>query len=323
MILLINPRSSLDSRMLASNKKSFCFFIVNGFAGSLLICNLFSGFLAKIFILLILFGQIGSYIKVFSQDIHDLSHSKQFADYLYKTKQFQLASEEFERIVFLDSANQNFKLKLINSHRKAGNYNLALDKFSQFYGSELINLSANFAEEYVKLLFFTKQDSLAYNYLSLNRTIHPGTRQNFQLASLLLQKKWDKSFQFAMEYPISSDKKNTDLHLLAYEAKQLKYKKPGVAALMSAIIPGSGKAYTKNWKDAFISFVFVSVNAWQAYRGFNKYGSESVYGWAFAGLATSFYIGGIYGSAKSAKKYNKNINDELFHKATHIVLDNM
>ena len=275
------------------------------------------------FRLVSLIALMNTFIIIHSQDIHDLNHSKQFADYLYKTGQFQLASEEFERIAFLDSTNQNIKLKLINSYRKSENYSLALNRIDLFFGEQLFDLPADFAEEYVKLLMFTKQDSLAYLYLSLNKTLIPGTRQNYQLGSLLLQKKWDESFQYAMNYPVSSDKKNADLHLLAFEAKQLKYKKPGVAALMSVVIPGSGKAYTGNWKDAAISFIFVSVNAWQAYRGFNKYGTESVYGWVFAGLTIGFYIGGIYGSAKSAKKYNKKIDDEFYHKATHIVLDGM
>jgi len=277
----------------------------------------------KIFGLINLIILINNSNPVFSQDIHDLNHSKQFADYLYKTGQFKFASEEFERIVFLDSKNLTFKLKLINSYRKAEDYYPALNRFNLFFGNSLFELPAEFAEEYVKLLMLTKQDSLAYNYLSLNKTLNPDARQNYQLASLLLQKKWDESFQYAMKYPVNSDKKNADLHLLAFEAKQLKYKNPGVAALMSAVVPGSGKAYTKNWKDAVISFIFVSVNAWQAYRGFNKYGNKSVYGWVFAGLASGFYIGNIYGSAKSAKKYNKKIDDEFYHKATHIVLDDM
>ncbi len=266
---------------------------------------------------------IGVFNILLSQDIHDLNHSKQFADYLYKTGQFQLASEEFERIVFLDSSNQNLKLKLINSHRKAKNFDQALGRFNLFFGKQPIDISADFAEEYVRLLILTKQDDEAYNYLSLNKSLKAEVRQTYQLASLLLQKKWDESFQYAMNYPVNSNKKNIGLHLLAFEAKQLKYKKTGVAALMSAIIPGSGKAYTKNWKDAVISFIFVSINTWQAYRGFNKYGSESAYGWVFAGLATGFYIGGIYGSAKSATKYNINIDDEFYHKTTHIVLDDM
>ena len=258
-----------------------------------------------------------------AQDIHDLNHSKQFADFLYKTGQFQLAAEESERIVFLDPTNRNLKLKLIKSYRKANSYQQALSKFDILFKENLIKLQADFAEEYVKLLIFTKQDSTAYSYLSLNKTLNPTTRQNYQLASLLLQKKWDDSFQYAMKYPVIDNTKNTKLHLLAFEAKQLKYKKPAVAGLMSAIIPGSGKAYTKNWKDAAISFIFVGVNAWQAYRGFNKYGTQSAYGWVFAGLSAGFYFGNIYGSVKSVKKYNKKLDDALYHKAEHTIFDNM
>ena len=184
-------------------------------------------------------------------------------------------------------------------------------------------MPANFAEEYIKLLLLSKQDSLAYNYLGSNKTLNPNTRQNYQLASLIMQKKWDLSFAYAMKHPVTYDKKNAALHVLAIEANQLKYKKPGVAALFSIVIPGSGKVYTKNWKDAVMSFVMVGVNTWQAYRGFNKYGSGSVYGWAFIGLAGAFYIGNVYGSAKSAKKYNKKIDDKFYHKASHIVLDDL
>jgi len=258
-----------------------------------------------------------------AQNIHDLNHSKQFADFLYKTEQFQLAAEELERIVFLDPTDRNLKLKLIKSYRKANSYQQALNKFDILFKENLIELPPDFAEEYVKLLIFTKQDSTAYNYLSLNKTLNPTTRQNYQLATLLLQKKWDDSFQYAMKYPVKDNTKNTNLHLLAFEAKQLKYKKPVVAGLMSAIIPGSGKAYTKNWKDAAISFIFVGVNAWQAYRGFDKYGSKSAYGWVFAGLSVGFYFGNIYGSVKSVKKYNKKLDDALYHKAEHTIFDNM
>lgn len=273
------------------------------------------------FLILLVF--LSGIFQIRAQDIHDLNHSKQFADFLYKTGQYQLASEEYERIVFLDSTDSNLILKLIKSYRKANNYQQALSKFDILFHKQLVDLQVDFAEEYVKLLIYTKQDSLAYSYLSLNKTLNPTTRQNYQLASLLLQKKWDDSFRYAMKYPLADNTKNASLHLLAVEAKQLKYKKPAVAGLMSAILPGAGKAYTKNWKDAAISFIFVGVNAWQAYRGFNKYGSQSAYGWVFAGLATGFYFGNIYGSVKSAKKYNKKIDDELYHKAEHTIFDDM
>ncbi|MCF6240611.1 MAG: hypothetical protein L3J74_04610 [Bacteroidales bacterium] len=257
------------------------------------------------------------------QDIHDLNHSKQFADYLFKTRQYSLAAEEYERIVFMDSVNVQNKYMLILSYHKAKDYHRALNRFTYFFNKQLKTMPANFAEEYVKLLLLTKQADSAFNYLNINKSLNWELKQNYQLAALLLQKKWDDSFKYAVNYPLTNEKMNARLHLLAFEAKNIKYKKPVTAALMSVIVPGSGKFYTKNWKDGIIAMTFVGVNAWQAYRGFKKYGKKSAYGWIFAGLSASFYIGNIYGAAKSAKKYNKKLDDELYKKALHVALDDL
>lgn len=261
-------------------------------------------------------------VQAKGQDIHDLNHSKQFADYLFKTRQYSLAAEEYERIVFMDSVNVQNKYLLILSYRKAKEYNQALNRFTFFF-KDIRTMPVNFAEEYAKLLLLTKQADSAFNFLSMNHSLNTEFKQNYQLAALLLQKKWDDSFKYARSYPLTNEKMNSRLHLLAFETKRIKYKKPVTAALLSAIVPGSGKFYTKNWKDGIIAMSFVGVNAWQAYRGFKKYGKNSTYAWIFAGLSASFYIGNIYGSAKSANKYNKKLDDELYKKALHIALDDL
>ncbi|MBN2756872.1 MAG: hypothetical protein JXR51_06800 [Bacteroidales bacterium] len=251
-----------------------------------------------------------------------MDHSLQFADYLFKTEQFDLASEEYERIVFLKPDNQQNKIKLIQSYRFSKKYDLALKKIEYFFGEKPTNIPVDFAEEYVKLLLITNKNEDAYNFLEINNSINPQKRQNYQLSSLLLQKKWDKAFVYALKNPvINNDKNNAELHLLAFKTKEVKYKKPFNAALFSALIPGSGKIYTKRWKDAVISFLFVGLNSWQSYRGFNKNGSESVYGWVFAGFASGFYVGNIYGSYKSAKKYNKEIDDEIYFKTAELTVN--
>jgi len=88
------------------------------------------------------------------------------------------------------------------------------------------------------------------------------------------------------------------------KASQLKRKSPALAACMSGIIPGSCKWYAGERKDAVIGFISIGMMAYQAYRGFKKEGTSSVYGWISAGLGTGFYLGNIYGSARSAKRYN-------------------
>jgi hypothetical protein len=93
----------------------------------------------------------------------------------------------------------------------------------------------------------------------------------------------------------------------------LKYKKPWLAGTFSAIVPGSGKIYSKRTQDGIYSFALVGLMAWQAYTGFHDKGTESVKGWIYAAAGTVFYIGNIHGSVVSAKLFNQKINHELVH----------
>ncbi|HAX96598.1 MAG TPA: hypothetical protein DCY35_08790, partial [Prolixibacteraceae bacterium] len=98
-----------------------------------------------------------------------------------------------------------------------------------------------------------------------------------------------------------------------------KRKSPALAALMSAVIPGSGKAYSERWGDAVISLLFVGSNAWASYRAFNKKGVKSVNGWIFGTLAFSFYSSNIWGSAQAAKSYNSEVNQRYQRNAEAII----
>lgn len=92
--------------------------------------------------------------------------------------------------------------------------------------------------------------------------------------------------------------------------------------MMSTIIPGSGKAYSKRWGDAVISFLFVTTNAYASYRAFNKKGIKSVNGWIFGGLAFSFYSANLWGSAKAARIYNSQLLQGYQDHAESIIYNN-
>jgi hypothetical protein len=258
---------------------------------------------------------------IVAQDLRDFEHTQKFANFLFQSKQFTLASEEYERLVYYDSTNNNSRLKLIQSYRLSGKFNIALQKFDRFFKDSLLLLKNDFAEELVKNLILEKENQKAIGYIDSNINFDENTRQNYTLAAILLKKDWDMAFEYALKNRVTGNKKNADLHVIAFQSKQLKYKKPFVAAMFSSVIPGTGKFYTKNWKDGIISLMLVGVNTWQAYRGFHKYGEQSAYGWVFAGFATTFYIGNVFGSYRSAKKYNIKLNEELYNKTWHLVVD--
>jgi len=72
------------------------------------------------------------------------------------------------------------------------------------------------------------------------------------------------------------------------------------AALLSAVLPGAGKAYCGRGADGLQSLLIVGTAALLAYRGFERDGRRSLEGWGGAGVGGVFYAGGIVGAAVSA-----------------------
>ncbi|NPA80719.1 MAG: hypothetical protein GXO29_06700 [Thermotogae bacterium] len=85
-------------------------------------------------------------------------------------------------------------------------------------------------------------------------------------------------------------------------------KSPAVAAALSALIPGLGKAYAGRWKDGLYSFAInssLALGLYLAARDDSK-PRMAVYGLAFA----YFYLGNIYGSYVAVRKMNERITLE-------------
>ncbi len=78
-------------------------------------------------------------------------------------------------------------------------------------------------------------------------------------------------------------------------------KSPLLAAGMSAILPGSGRAYAGRPWDGLMGFITVTLTANAAYVT-GRYGSNLEKG-IFIPIAAIFYAGEIYGAWRSAKYY--------------------
>ncbi len=261
-------------------------------------------------------------ISVKAQDLHDLEHSLKFANYLFASQQYALSAEEYERVIYLDSTNNHAILKLLQSYRLANKSQTAEQRFITLFQPQIYNVQNNIGKEYITNLILNKKFAETYNYIEKNKNLDKSYKETYQLACLLLQKKRNLAFDYAKNYKTTNEPKNANLHLLAVQYKHAKYKKAWLAAGLSYFIPGLGKVYTKDWKDGLMSFLLVGLNSWQAYRGFSRCGGNSRYGWIFAGIATSFYFSNIYGSYKSAKRYNKRLDDEIYNETLHIIIDN-
>lgn len=254
-------------------------------------------------------------VIVVAQDLFSKSNAYQFANYLYTQLDFELAEMEYQRLFFAQKSDSLAAARYFECNYQLQNYTKTQKVYQQYYKALPVQ-DAFVNNVYLRSLVLLNAPELQ---LELNE-IKPVHRDYYALTSYILQSDWDKAHQL---YAASSDdwcKKHASILVLQ---ETMQYKKPALAAAMSAVIPGAGKAYTGYWQDAVFSFLFVSLGAWQAYRGFDKKGVESVYGWIYGGLSAGFYIGDIFGSYKAANKRNYSINHELHHqvKATFLSTD--
>jgi len=262
-------------------------------------------FISCFFVLICLFAK--------SQNYYDAVHTKQFADFLFNTNQYNYAAQEYERLTFMQPQNDSAKLMLLKSYKLDKNYSLAIERLNGFFKLTPDSFPINFAKEYIELQIDNNNFSEAYKFASVNKTFSTGQKDEYKLLLLLLQQKWNDSYTYMITHKGSTDIKYANLLILANDAKNLNYKSPLLAGSLSAIIPGAGKFYTKNWRDGLLSFVIVGANFYQAYRGFERAGSKSAYGWIYLSLGTGFYLGNIFGSVKAAKTHNQKM-DELQHQ---------
>ena len=176
--------------------------------------------------------------------------------------------------------------------------------------------SINVHQEYVKL-----------NLLDGNK---------INLASIMAQSETESNFRQNLDltlrlisYPkqeltldgIETDRIDAGLLNLYYESSNIKHRSPFLAASFSTLIPGSGKIYSGRWTDGLIAFLFIGGTSFAAFRGFEKKGVESAYGWIMGSVSLGFYLGNIYGSAKAAKVFNSRQNAQYIEKVTDYYID--
>ncbi len=258
---------------------------------------------------------------IYSQNIFDYDHTEKFADYLFHSKDYQLAIQEFERLIFMNPENINAKLKLVKSYRYMNSDSIALKRFDNIFTNEDIYGQHDVSREYINLLINVNDYANSQLFLKSQNALNADEKICYQLFIDLYDKKWEDANNLILNNTKIQNKCFIDLQNFSAQAIHIKYKKPWVSGGLSSIIPGMGKIYSGYWRDGLISLLFVGITSWQAYRGFNKNGANSVYGWIYGGVGFGFYIGNIYGSVKAANKYNYTQDHKIIHQVDKVFTD--
>ena len=250
-----------------------------------------------------------------AQDLYNFENSKKYGEYLLKSGQYELAGKEYERLVFFTPESDTLKTQLLKSYRLSNQTNIGVFRTKQLY-PEAQTIPYAPALEYAKLLMQNKDWEGAKIFWNNNQSFKPDDKTIFNTTSEIFNNDF-KAARKSLESIQNKDFYVAEGYKTILE-KETHKKSPAFAGIMSAVVPGTGKAYSNNWRDGLVSLFFTAGMAFQSYRNFNKHGVKNYRGWVYGGIGFGFYLGNIYGSVKSTKEYNKKKINKLQHEASDI-----
>lgn len=249
------------------------------------------------------------------QNLYDLENSKAFADYLLKSGQYESAVNEYERVLYMAPQDSASFLELMRAYRLSEN-NLGGLRRSISYFPTQESMPRNFAVEFSKLLLNLEYKEDAKAFWQSNTYLLPDDKILLNSTVDIFEGNFSKALDQLNglqhpESPIAVGYKS-----LSTRGVRGPYKSPFLAGFLSTAIPGLGKVYTGDWKDAIVSVIFTGGMAFQAIRNFNRRGINDVRPWIYASVGMGFYLGNVVGSVKSAKDKNRKKINLLQHEAS-------
>jgi hypothetical protein len=255
-----------------------------------------------------------------NNSIFSIQNSFLYANYLVKTQDYALAAQTLKTLLTNDTLKNNaaqkdsISLQIAINHRKAAQFDSALAYLNPNYTK-----NTEFYKEYIHVLLLQRKFDFIFNLILKDTILTSESKELIKLDVYLLQGNWKKA-----EVQLENVKLNSMQKIYAYnkivdKGLETRKKKIWIGVLMSAFVPGLGKAYAQQYWEGIFSFSETVLLGFGAFHVFQQKGSSNVFGWTFAGLATGFYAGNIYGTVKSIKKYNQKIENQFRKDAEELV----
>ena len=254
-----------------------------------------------------------SILKAQDSSLYNQQNAHKYAGFLSLSGRHAECVSELERLNLLYPGNDQTQAFLIREYRLSG----ATDQALHFFESHRLT-GEQTASEMVTSLILAGKPTEANRVLQNTREILPPERLTYLRSLNLFYERRFKEADLELQ-SMGAEKKSAEpalsLSKALDDARKTNWKKPGTAALLAAIVPGTGKMYAGYWKDGIISLLFTGSTFYQAYRGFALHGNKSARGWIFSGICLGFYSGNIYGAIRSAKQKNQK---NLFRLSEHL-----
>ena len=240
-----------------------------------------------------------------NKDLFSSGNIKLFADYLFCQHDYLRAVNEYENYLS-KTYNDTVAFKIPLALSRMGYYKKSADKFN------LIKSNSGFKDlaklEYYKSCFQDSnfgiiQNDFLSSKINSDYKFYKNYKKLYYFSYLFNSKTLPAKNDFLSSFSFEDKNKIENF----YDWKENPPEKSElIAGLLSTIIPGLGKVYTKNYSDGIVAFIVTGVFSYLAYDNFRA--DHKFRAWLFTGIGAGFYAGNIYGSIASVQIYNAKIH---------------
>ena len=255
---------------------------------------------------------------IFSQqiDFNSPSNIKLFADYLFCDKDYLRAIDEYEKYLqIVEDDSVQFKIAIgysvINDQSNAYKKFSSIKRTSSFYEQSKIEMLKSLYLQNIDSSYFLYSDILIHSQSPFSNNAY-----RLKNTSLLLFKN-DLPEKENFLIPFENEEKKSLSNFFNLKNNP-PYKSEAWAGILSALIPGAGKIYTKEYGDGITAFILTGLFAYLAYTNFEH--NHPTRAWIFTAIGAGFYAGNIYGSVASAQIFNARVNFE-FNEGVKLFLE--
>ena len=197
---------------------------------------------SKKLLLLLLLGLFN--FLAFSQDnLFNYENSLSFARFLKLSNQLTFAAEEYERLNFLWPEDTVVRLELVQTYRLSKQCDKLSAFFENYHNDFFLSKSWNFEREYLRYSLTCKSNPS--DYFQITSRFLDDERAFYNLGYYWINQDYRKAFDYCLSKQEILLKNHPDLLNLTFSFENEKKKSAAFAAFMSAVFPGSGKAYSK------------------------------------------------------------------------------
>jgi tetratricopeptide (TPR) repeat protein len=243
-----------------------------------------------------------------------------FAENLFSEKDYYRAITEYKRLSFLYPQSgliPQVKFRIAKSYQLGEKFQIAFDLFDSVT-KEYPTLDVGQASEFesVETLYRMGNYDLALagyekfikdnKYANLkDRAIY---KQGYAHLRLRDTEKARQSFGMVAQNSLFAGAAN-DMSSKTNEFEKIPRKKPFLAGIMSAVIPGTGQFYNGRVKDGIIALITNGLFIWGTYEAFHReyYSIGAVAGT----FALGWYSGNIFSAVNGSFRYNHNKEEKF------------